>query len=73
MSNIREIPAPKGDKNAADILRDYADRVERGELSNFVIVVRDKRGNSLERFGIWEGCWELLGALEYAKSALLKD
>jgi len=71
MNNIREIPRPTGDKKTADLLREYADRVESGEIQNFVLVTRDKASNSLERYGIWESTWELLGALEYAKAVLL--
>jgi len=73
VSNIREIPRPTGDKGMADILRGYADRVESGEIQNFVFAARYCGENRLERFGNWQDRWELLGAIEYAKTTVLAD
>lgn len=74
MSNIeREIPLNKGDKGMADILREYADQVESGEIQNFVFAARYCGENRLERFGNWTDRWEMLGALEYAKTILVSD
>lgn len=71
MSNIREIPLNKGDKEMADILRDYAEQVESGEIQNFIFCARYCGQNTLERWGAWQDRWELIGALEYAKAIVL--
>lgn len=55
---------------AADILREYADRIERGEISEIVIVCNDRENSNFERFGHFNDRWRLLGALEYAKAAV---
>lgn len=70
MTNLREIPLRKGDKQHADYLREYADKVESGEIENYVIVVRYQGENQLERCGSWKDLWEMIGALEYAKTCL---
>jgi len=49
VNNIREIPLNKGDKGMADILREYADQVESGEIQNFVFAARYCGENRLER------------------------
>lgn len=71
VSNIHEIPLRKGNKEFADYLREYADKVESGEIENFVIAARYQGENKLERCGDWKDVWEILGALEYAKSAII--
>lgn len=71
MSNIHEIPLRKGNKEFADYPRGYADKVESGEIENFVIAARYQGENKLERCGDWKDVWEILGALEYAKSAII--
>lgn len=57
-------------KDAAEQLRDYADRMERGEISEMVVVLNDLENNGFERFGYFKDRWRLLGALEYAKTVV---
>lgn len=58
----------------ADELRDLADRVERGELSNVAVaVVIENRGGIGTFYGMVEGAeqrWPLIGALEELKHRL---
>lgn len=57
-------------KDAAEQLRDYADRMERGEISEMVVVLNDRENKGFERFGHFDDRWRLLGALEYAKTVV---
>lgn len=57
-------------KDAADYLRVLAKRVENGEIKQVVTVCNDREAACFERFGHFENRWEILGALEYAKSAV---
>lgn len=58
----------KGDVEFAQHLRDYADRVESGDITEFVFVARSTEENNLIRCSSFEDRWRLLGALEYAKA-----
>jgi len=69
-TNLVELPRLKGDKDQADLLRKYADDVGSGGLVNFVFVARYGTENRIDRFGSWKDRWEILGALEYAKSTI---
>lgn len=55
--------------NAA-YLRELADRMERGEISECVVVLNDKRAGGYERWATFDDRWRMLGALEYAKTAV---
>lgn len=55
---------------AAEYLRDLAERMQRGEISELVVVTNDRENNHFERFGHFNDRWRLLGALEYAKTAV---
>lgn len=57
-------------KSAADQLRDYADRMERGEISEIVVVLNDRENKHFERFGHFDDRWRLLGAIEHAKTVI---
>ena len=55
---------------AADALRDIADQMEAGEISEIVIVYNDIAKRCFASFGQFEDRWRLLGALEYAKQSV---
>ena len=56
-------------ENAA-LLREYADRVERGEIVNLVLVCDNREDYCFERFGMFRDRFHMLGAIEYAKTAV---
>lgn len=60
----------QGDPIFAEVLREYADKVENGEITSVLIVTHNGEENVFERAGIWQDRWHLLGALEYAKNAV---
>ncbi len=55
---------------AAAFFRDFADRFERGEISEAVLVYNNREDTCFESWGHFEDRWRLLGALEYAKSGV---
>lgn len=55
---------------AAGWLRDFAERVEAGELRNVVVIWDDATEPGVGTFGEFEDRWRLLGAIEYAKGAV---
>jgi hypothetical protein len=59
-------------KSAAAYLRELADRFEKGEISEAVVVFNDRENNCFESFGHFEDRWRLFGALEYAKAGMGK-
>ncbi len=56
---------------AASTLRELADRFEKGEITEAVIVYNDRERTCLGSWGFYDDRWRMLGALEYAKSGLL--
>lgn len=68
---LRAVPISSGnpdDKEAAEYLRDLADRAERGELIAISVVCDDRLNREYERFGTWKDRWAMYAALEYAKA-----
>lgn len=57
-------------KEDADQIREIADQVERGEVTECIIVCNDRSINAFYRFGTFTDRWRMLGAIEYAKSAV---
>lgn len=57
-------------REAARYLRDLADQIEAGDVSDVVIVHNNTAENFLASFGEFEDRWRLLGALEYAKAGV---
>lgn len=51
-------------------LREIADRVEAGEITEFAIVGNDREGGCFFTVGSFDDRWRLLGAIEYAKRAV---
>ena len=57
-------------RDAAEYLREMADRFERGEILDAVLVYNDKQDKCFASWGNFEDRWRLLGALEYAKAGV---
>jgi len=57
-------------KEAAEYLRELADRWEKGEVLDMVIVLNDKTGKCYESYGNFDDRWRILAALEYAKGGV---
>ncbi len=56
-------------KEMADALREYAQQVEDGSVTDFVLVGREKAEGYFQ-FAAFEDRWRLLAACEYAKQAI---
>lgn len=64
---IVSLTPKKGDPEFAQILREYADQVERGEITEYSFVARHVDHGHLMRAATFEDRWRLIAALEYAK------
>lgn len=75
MTKIVELKPARSDdwKAGAEYLRELADRFERGEVNELVVVTNDKEGNCFASWGHFEDRWRLLGALEYAKNTVHRN
>lgn len=51
-------------------LRDYADQVESGSISEFVFVANQREDGCFLAHGSFDDRWRILGALEYAKNSV---
>ena len=51
-------------------LREYADEVEAGDISEFVFVANRKSDGCFMAHGSFDDRWRILGALEYAKTTV---
>jgi len=56
--------------SAANTLRDIADQMEAGEISEMVVVYNSLTERGFVSFGHFEDRWRMLGALEYAKQSV---
>lgn len=66
--------APESMLSAAGYLRNLADRCEEGSVTELLVVSNvNEDGMAFEKYGAWEDRWRMLGALEYAKSAVHSD
>jgi hypothetical protein len=72
MKVINAVDPERVDRNkqAAAYLRELADRMERNEILDIVVVFNDKEARGFESFGDFQDRWRLLGALEYAKAGV---
>lgn len=63
------------DLETIDVLTNLLEKAGRGEIRDIVIVcsVNDLEGNGYLRHAIYKDRWRLLGAIEYAKSAVLHE
>jgi len=69
MTEIVGLVRPVADKwkQNADYLRELADRLEKGEVTEIVVVCNDVSGAAYESYVNFNDLWRLLGAIEYAK------
>ena len=73
MAEIVELKkrAPESMSGAAQYLRELADRCESGTVTELLVVSNvNEDGMAFEKYGAWEDRWRMLGALEYARSAV---
>lgn len=56
---------------AAQWLRELADRFEAGEIADMVCVINDRERNRFVSYGLFDNLWRLLGAIEYAKATVI--
>ena len=71
MSEIVSLAAQrKGDPELAARIREFADRIESGEIRDAVVVFHDKGNHSFCSTALYQDRWRLLGALEYAKGLI---
>jgi hypothetical protein len=70
MSNLVEIKPPRQEEwdRAAAYLRDLADRYERGDITECIVVLNDRTSSCYETWGDFVDRWRLMGAIEYAKA-----
>lgn len=57
-------------KDDAEYLRQLADRVERGDIADIVIVFDDRVDQCFATYVNFTDRWRILGALEYAKNGV---
>jgi hypothetical protein len=54
----------------AKVLRDFADMVEKGDMVTILVVGFNGDEMVFEKAGTWANRWQILGALEYAKTVV---
>ena len=62
----------EGRKANADEIREMADAIERGDIIEWVMVANDRENQVYVNHCEFQDRWRMLGALEYARSELLK-
>lgn len=69
-----DLPTPHLEKarEAAAYLRELADRMEAGGITDIVVVFNDAREPAYASWGKFKDRWRLYGALEYAKACVDK-
>lgn len=68
--SVVEFPVKHGNTEHAERLRDYADKIERGEIDNFFFLGSAPEENDLYSFTSFPDRIKMLGALEYMKLQL---
>ncbi|RDC59770.1 hypothetical protein HME9302_00965 [Alteripontixanthobacter maritimus] len=56
----------------AKYLRDMADDVEAGEITEFVVAANHRDDQCFSSFANFDDRWRILGALEYVKQSLVQ-
>ena len=54
-------------EEAVDFLRELADKVEAGGVSEIAVIWNDRGENAFGGYGMHNDKWRMLGALEHAK------
>ena len=62
----------EGRKANADEIREMADAIERGDIIEWVMVANDRAREVYVSHCEFPDRWRMLGALEYARSELMK-
>ena len=62
----------EGDVGMAEWMREVADEVEAGTVTEIVVICNNVEDRCFYRKASFENSWKLLGALEYARYALFK-
>jgi hypothetical protein len=62
----------EGAIDTAECLRDLANKLEKGECRNVMVIGDIHTEKVFIRSGDWEDTWRLLGAIEYAKEGVLR-
>lgn len=70
MANIVKLTPPRMQRwaEAAAYLRELADRIDAGNISEIVVVFNDAEDSCFASWGEFQDRWRLYGALEYAKA-----
>ena len=64
---------PFGNAEAAQSLREMADKVERGDIRDWFFAADDLSEGAYYSHSNFQDKWRLLGALEFAKSRVATD
>lgn len=69
MSKITALPDPRAESRRADaqVLRDLADEVERGDVTEWLIAGNHRKDGYYFTSAGFEDRWRLIAAVEYAK------
>jgi len=70
---IKLAPVKRGDAEFTSYLREIADRFERGEISEIIVITHDREYYDYQTHASWEDRWRALGAIENAKSKVLSS
>ena len=72
--SVHQLVTGVEDRETVEVLQDLLSKAKRGEIRDFVVVcsVNDEESNGYLRHALYKDRWRLLGALEYAKDAVLK-
>ena len=62
--------AKNGKPEVAEYLRELADMVDAGDVTDIVIVANNVSDNCYMRYANFDDRWKMLGAIEYAKDGV---
>lgn len=60
-------PVKRGCPKFTETLREIADRFERGEITEIVVITNDHANYDFRTYGDWQDRWRMVGAIENAK------
>lgn len=69
IANIDDAKREKREEDARTV-RGIADRIERGDITEFALVGNDRVEGRFLTVGSFDDRWRLLGAIEYAKRSV---
>lgn len=73
--SVHQLITETADSETVEVLQDLLAKAQRGEIRDFVVVcsVNDDESNGYLRHALYKDRWRLLGAIEYAKNAVLHE